>query len=521
LDQLKRNPVVLVGAGIMSATLAVMLKELDPDLHIEIYESLELAAAESTDAWNNAGTGHSAFCELNYTPMRKDGSIDISKAIHIAESFETSKEFWSFLVAKKYLGDPSSFINPVPHMSVVWGEDNATFLKKRFEAMTRHPLFSEMQFSDKITQLEKWVPLMMKSRDPKEKMAATYMEAGTDVNFGSLTRQLISCLEKKWKVRTHFLHEVKTLKKQKNGIWKVKVRDHKNHSTKSVFASFVFIGAGGKALPLLERSGIPESKGFGGFPVSGQWLICHNKKVIADHHVKAYGKAAVGTPPMSMPHLDSRIIGGEKKLLFGPFAGLTTKFLKTGSVWDLFKSIRLNNIIPLISAGIRNIPLTKYLARQVTLSPEDRLEMLRVFVPSAKLEDWKLAHAGMRVQIIKKDEEHGGGMLEFGTELVSASDGSLAALLGASPGASVSVSIMLDLLKKCFPEKINSPSWKSKLKEMIPTYALSAEDLRNQYGESRKRTATILNLNKGEPPQPGFPDSSDGYSRENDRLSRS
>ena len=489
------SDVVLIGAGIMSATLGILLKELQPDLTIDIFERLEEVAAESTDAWNNAGTGHSAYCELNYTPELPDGSIDTSKAIRIAEQFLVSRQFWSYLVEKGYLKSPQKFINKVPHMSFVIGEDNVTFLKKRYESLKDCPLFKGMKYSEDFDQLANWIPLIMEDRKRTEKVAATRMNEGTDVNFGALTRGLINHLKEMPGVRLHTAHEVRKLKHKKDGSWKIKVKNLATGEKRKVRTGFVFIGAGGGALPLLLKTGIPESKGFGGFPVSGQWLICQNPEVIEKHGAKVYGKAAVGAPPMSVPHLDTRIINGKKSLLFGPYAGFTTKFMKEGSTLDLIKSIKPANLGPMVSAGLDNISLTKYLIDQVMQSPEDRLETLRLYLPDARLEDWKLEDAGKRVQIIKEDPEEG-GVLEFGTEVVSSADGSLAALLGASPGASTSVSIMLDLFRQCFTEQLQSEEWQQKLKEMIPTYGQSIAENEELCLATRKHTAETLNLEK-------------------------
>jgi len=169
---------------------------------------------------------------------------------------------------------------------------------------------------------------------------------------------------------------------------------------------------------------------------------------------------------MSVPHLDTRVVDGKKSLLFGPYAGFTTKFLKHGSFLDLPLSVRVANIKPMLAVARDNMDLTKYLVSEVMQSMEQRLESLRRFYPEAKAEDWRLEIAGQRVQIIKKDAKKG-GVLQFGTELVSAKDGSLAALLGASPGASVTVSIMLELLERCFPEKTRT-EWATKLEEIFP-----------------------------------------------------
>jgi malate dehydrogenase (quinone) len=485
--------VILIGAGIMSATLGVLLKELEPNLSIEIYERLDIAAAESSDAWNNAGTGHSAFCELNYTPEKKDGSIETKKAVQIAEHFEVSKQFWSYLVEKGLISDPENFIRKIPHMSFVWGKKNVDYLKKRYDALQKCDLFAEMQYTEDLETVAQWAPLIMDGRKKTDKVAATKMDLGTDVNFGSLTRDMFNNLKEQSNVSIFFNHEIRDLKKNNDGNWIVKVKDLETKDKRKRVAKFVFIGAGGGSLPLLEKSDIPEGKGFGGFPVSGQWLKCTNEEIIKKHHAKVYGKAAVGAPPMSVPHLDTRMINGKQALLFGPYAGFSTKFLKNGSFLDLPKSIKFNNIRPMISAGLHNLDLTKYLIEQVRQSPEDRLEALKEYLPTAELKDWELEYAGQRVQVIKKDEKKG-GILEFGTEVVNAGDGSIAALLGASPGASTAVSIMLELLTRCFKEDLETPEWQAKIKEMIPTYGKALANDSQLCKETRTRTSRVLKI---------------------------
>ncbi|MGV0925360.1 malate dehydrogenase (quinone) [Empedobacter tilapiae] len=482
--------VVLVGAGIMSATLSILLKKINPAIKISVFEKLDKIGFESSDAFNNAGTGHSAFCELNYTPIDKDGVVNIDKAINIAKQFETSKEFWSYLVENNYVSSPEKFLRPTPHMSFVWGDDDVEFLKKRYEKLSQHPLFKDMEYSDDVSKIKEWAPLIVDGRKGNEKVAATHMNLGTDVNFGELTRQIFKGLQNKNEITLETRHEVKDLTRLSNGKWAVKVKDLKSGNNKAINADFVFIGAGGGAILMLQKSGIPESKKFGGFPVGGQWLICQNEEVIKKHHAKVYGKAKIGAPPMSVPHLDTRVIDGKQSLLFGPFATFSTKFLKYGSNCDLFKSVNPGNVGFLMNCGLNNIDLTKYLVEQVMLSKAKKVESLQEYFPEAKLEDWFEQTAGQRVQVIEKQD--GKGVLKFGTEIVTSQDGSISALLGASPGASTSVSAMLNLMKQCFPDLMKN-NWNEAIKEMIPSYG---EDLAQAelVEASRARTTKVLKI---------------------------
>lgn len=488
------NPdVILIGTGIMSATLGVLLKELQPDITIEIYERLDKPAQESSSAWNNAGTGHSAFCELNYTPQKEDGSVDVKKAIKIAEQFEVTRQFWSYLVENNKLSNPENFIHSIPHLSFVWGKNNVEFLQRRHQALIQNPLFSEMKFSDDLEQLKSWMPLLMQDRSETEDIAATKMDFGTDVDFGELTKRILDYLSKQDGVSVHYNHEVKRIKKKEDKTWRLKIKDLNSDEKIKSEAKFVFIGAGGASLLLLQEADIQEAEGYGGFPVGGQWLKCNNDDIIQKHHSKVYGKASVGAPPMSVPHLDTRIINGKKELLFGPFAGFSTKFLKNGSYLDLLDSIELDNIKPMLYAGWNNMPLTKYLIEQVMQSDENRMEALREYFPNAIMEDWELLDAGQRVQVIKKDEKEG-GTLEFGTEIITCSDGTLACLLGASPGASTAVSAMIDVLNRCFKDKMNSDAWQEKLKKMIPSFGKPLNEIPELCKAIREKTSKTLKL---------------------------
>lgn len=463
--------VLLVGGGVMSATLGMLLNKLDPKLSILMVERLEEVANESSFGWNNAGTGHAGYCELNYTPRNAEGNIEINRALSINANFEISLQFWSHLVDQGILGEPKAFINNTPHLSFVWGEENVQYLQDRQAAMSAHHLFSEMKISTDFDEISQWIPLIMNGRDNQQPVAATRVEHGADVDYGSLTQGLIKHLESQPNFTLKVNEEVEGINRKDKQSWNVHLKNKKTGKKETINSKFVFIGAGGAALPLLQAADIDESVGYGGFPVSGQWLVCKDPSIVSQHHAKVYGKAAIGAPPMSVPHLDTRIIEGEAALLFGPFAGFTTRFLKQGSSLDLFNSIQIDNLLPMMSVGAKNMDLTRYLISEAMQSKSERVETLKGYYPNCKDESWSLAQAGQRVQVIKKDE-NGRGILEFGTELVAAKDGSLAALLGASPGASVSVIAMVEVLERCFKNRLTQ-EWKDKLKEMIPSYGES------------------------------------------------
>ncbi|WP_132746173.1 malate:quinone oxidoreductase [Scopulibacillus darangshiensis] len=489
----RQTDVILIGAGVMSATLGTLLKELVPDWEITVFEKLADGGEESSNEWNNAGTGHSALCELNYTVEKPDGSVDISKAININEQFQLSRQFWSYLVNSNLLRNPRDFIMPLPHMSYVHGKQNVEFLKKRFEALSNNPLFQGMEFSDDPEKLMEWIPLMLKDRTSNEPIAATKIDTGTDVNFGALTRMMFEHLKSN-NVDINYQHSVNDIKRNSDGLWELKVKNLESGTVEHHTAKFVFIGAGGGSLHLLQKSGIPEGKHIGGFPVSGLFMVCNNPDVIEQHHAKVYGKASVGAPPMSVPHLDTRYIGNKKSLLFGPFAGFSPKFLKNGSMLDLVTSVKPDNLVTMLAAGAKNMPLTKYLVQQLMLSKEQRMEELRDFIPNAKSEDWDLVVAGQRVQVIKDTDSGGKGTLQFGTEVVTGADGSIAALLGASPGASTAVHVMLEIIQKCFPQHLKE--WEPKILEMIPSYGVSLVENPELFHEIYISTARALGLSE-------------------------
>ncbi|AQW32450.1 malate dehydrogenase (quinone) [Ralstonia syzygii subsp. celebesensis] len=490
----KKVDVLLVGGGIMSSTLGVWLHELEPDWSMMMVERLDGVAQESSNGWNNAGTGHSALAELNYTPEKSNGKIDISKAVEINEGFQVSRQFWSYQVKNGVLKNPHSFINSTPHMSFVWGDDNVRYLKKRYEALQASPLFRGMQYSDDYDQISKWVPLMMEGRDRSQKVAATWMPVGTDVNFGEITRQFVGYLQSQPNFTLSLSSEVRDIKRNADGTWRVSYVNLKTGGPQQdVDAKFLFIGAGGGALRLLQASGIPEARDFAAFPVGGSFLVTENPEIVNRHLAKAYGKASVGSPPMSVPHLDTRVLDGKRIILFGPFATFSTKFLKNGSYLDLFSSTTTHNVMPMLHVGADEFPLVQYLAGQLMLSDDDRFNALKEYFPLAKKEDWRLWQAGQRVQIIQRDEAKG-GILKLGTQIVKSKDNTIAGLLGASPGASTAAPIMLGVLETVFKDKLATPAWQQKVHQMIPTYGTKLNDNPAKVYEEWVATADVLQL---------------------------
>lgn len=495
----QETDVLLIGGGIMSATLGTYLQELEPEWSMTMVERLDGVAQESSNGWNNAGTGHSALMELNYTPKKADGSVSIEKAVDINEAFQVSRQFWAHQVQSGVLHEPHSFINTVPHMSFVWGDDNVNFLRARYTALQQSTLFRGMRYSEDHAQIKEWAPLVMEGRDPKQKVAATRTEIGTDVNYGEITRQLVASLQKKPNFALQLNTEVRGFKRNADNSWTVTVADLKNGEAEhAIKAKFVFIGAGGAALKLLQETGIPEAKDYAGFPVGGQFLVSENPDVVNNHLAKVYGQASVGAPPMSVPHIDTRILDGKRVVLFGPFATFSTKFLKNGSLWDLLSSTTTSNFMPMVNVGMDNFDLVKYLISQVMLSDDERFEALKEYYPQAKKEDWRLWQAGQRVQIIKRDEDKG-GVLRLGTEVVSDKDGTIAALLGASPGASTAAPIMLHLMEKVFKEKVASPEWQAKLKTIVPSYGTKLNGNIEATEQELQYTSGVLGLKYDKP----------------------
>lgn len=469
----------------MSATLGTLLHELQPDWKIVVVERLHDVALESSNAWNNAGTGHAALCELNYMPAGADGGVDPAKAISINEQFQQSRQLWASLVARGVLDEPSTFINSTPHMTFVRGEKDVAYLKRRYEALKTQPLFQGIEYSEDSRVINTWAPLLMQQRRKGEPFAATRVAAGTDVDFGALTRQLFAGLTQNG-VDLYTNTEVRKLRRQADGTWLANYRRALGFTPGQIRARFVFVGAGGWALRLLQGSGISEIKGYGCFPIGGQWLMTSDPAIVSKHRAKVYSQASVGAPPMSVPHLDTRVVDGQASLLFGPFATFSPKFLKNGSMWDLVRQVRPGNLASMLKVAFTNFGLIRYLVSELVKNHHRKVDSLREFVPTANDADWRLLQAGQRAQVMK------GGTLQFGTEVVAAKDGSIAGLLGASPGASTAVPIMLDLLKRCFPDRY--ASWEPTLAQLIPTYGEPLNPQPELARATMARTAAELQL---------------------------
>lgn len=501
-NHIERPDVILIGSGVMSANLGALLKRLDPQLSIQVYEVTEELAQESSHGWNNAGTGHAGICELSYTPHREaDGSVNVKKAIEVFEQFERSKLFWSYAVAEGMIENPDEFINPVPHLSFVHGPQQVDFLRARHAAMSAHHFFREMEYTTDRSTIADWAPLLLEGRAADVPIAATKMDGGTDVNFGNLSRKLLGWLARQDGCGIATSHRVVGIRRTRrlnraSQRWELDIKDLKTGEIRKNSARFVFVGAGGGSLPLLQKSGIPESKGLGGFPIGGQWLVCENPEIVKKHRAKVYGQALDAAPTMAVPHLDTRILDGTKTLLFGPFAAWTTKFLNEKGSWtDLPRSIKPDNLATLINIGIHNVELVRYLVQQGTQSMADRMEVLHIFYPAAKPEDWKLVDAGIRVQAIKKTDGEA-GIVHYGTEVITNADRTISALLGASPGASTSVHIVFEVVKTCFPHLLETDEGKGRMEAMVPTWD---EDIKlpenaNRFRELDRRANEILQL---------------------------
>jgi malate dehydrogenase (quinone) len=448
--------IVLVGAGIMSATLGTLLTRLQPDWHVTVVERLGDGGRESSHAWHNAGTGHAGLCEFNYTPRDPSGAVDASGAIRVGERFATSLRLWAHLVEQDLL--PPDFLEPVPHMGFGRGADGVAYLRARHEALRDHPLFAGLEYSDDRSVLAEWLPLMFAHRDRREPVAVTRAPQGTDVDFGLLTRHLLAAMARRGAtVRTDT--EVRALHRA-GDRWQVRLDDGT-----TLPARFVFVGAGGATLPLLRSAGLPEVRGLGGFPISGQFLRTSRPDLVAAHHAKLYGHAEPGEPTLSVPHLDRRVVAGREYLMFGPFAAFSPRFLTHGRPLDLARSLGRDNVATLLAAARDNRPTVSYLVRQLAQTRSGRLAALRRFVPSARAEDWELVTAGQRVQVLRRTAGRG-TITGFGTEVVVAGDRTLAGLLGASPGASSAAADMVDVLATCFPDRM--PGWAPHLHQTMP-----------------------------------------------------
>ena len=491
------NPdVVLIGSGVMSANLGALLRRLDPKLRIQVYEAADELAFEASNGWNNAGTGHAGICELSYTPGREpDGTVKVQKLIDIFQEFEQSLQFWAQAVSSGMIDSPKEFINPVQHISFVHGQEQVEFLRDRHAGMAAHHFFAPMEYTTDREKIGAWAPLLTEGRDPAVPIAATKMDGGTDVNFGVVSRKLLGWLANQEGCGVAAGNKVVDLKKSGAG-WDVTARETKTGKERTVRAKFVFVGAGGGSSLLLQKAGLPEAKGLGGFPIGGHWLGCDDPAIVSRHQAKVYGQNLPEAPTMAVPHLDQRILDGKKTLLFGPFAAWTTRFLhRTGSWTDLICSVKPHNLMTLLKIAATNFPLMKYLMQQGTQSMADRMKVMHIFYPNAQAKDWKLVDGGIRVQAIKKTDGEA-GIVHFGTEVLTSADKSMSALLGASPGASVSVNIVMAIIKTSFPHLLSGEEGKKRIEAIIPTYGTDyrAADKAARFGELQRQAKVALQL---------------------------
>lgn len=456
--------VIVIGAGIMGTTFAVLAKELAPELDVTILERLEGPGAGNSWVFNNAGTGHEANCELNYTPVDEE-VISVEKALKIHAQFNVAKQFWAYLVNKGAIQDPKTFINQTKHCTIV-SESAIEELRLRFKEMSAHHFFEHMQYSEDFDEIERWLPYLMEGRPRHEKMAATVIETGTDVNFGALTEQMANYAVNELGVKIEYGTHVKRVHRSPAGSWLVETERMGN--AVQYKADVLFVGAGGGAFPLLKKSHLPFRARFSGFPVGGRFLQAAITREQADQYrAKTYGKAKVGAPPMSVPHLDLRVANGQHYLLFGPFASFKPVLEKGRGFIDYLRSMRLHDLPGLLNVALEHFPLVKYLVSETFKGESSMLAELENFAPGISRKfDWKAVEAGQRVQIIKD------GDLQMGTEIIVSSDKTYGTLLGASPGASVSPEVMLRCLEQLLPAVVAGDEARQKLKDIFPEDSL-------------------------------------------------
>jgi malate dehydrogenase (quinone) len=452
--------VVIVGAGIMGTTFAVLAKEMAPDLDITILERLDSAGAGNSSAFWNAGTGHEANCELNYTPVDEE-VISVEKALKIHAQFNVAKQFWAYLVEKGVMKDPKTFINQTRHCTIV-SESAIEELRLRFSEMSAHHFFEHMRYSEDFDEIKSWIPYTMDERPRDEKMAATVVETGTDVNFGALTEQMAAHAVNDLGVRIEYGTHVKRVHKSPTGRWIIEAVTRGEPVQHR--ADVLFVGAGGGAFPLLKKSHLPFVHRFAGFPVGGRFLQAPIREDQADYYrAKTYGKAKVGAPPMSVPHLDLRVVDGKHYLLFGPFASFNLVLERGRGFLDYLRSIRLHDIPNLLNVTLEHFALVKYLVSETFKGEKSMLAELDEFAPGLSRKfDWKPINAGQRVQIIRD------GDLQMGTEILVSRDKTYGTLLGASPGASVSPEVMLRCLEQLLPAVCATKEAKEKKNRIFP-----------------------------------------------------
>lgn len=487
------SDVAIVGGGIMSATLAVMLKEVAPELSVRVLEADTELAREASDGWNNAGTGHAGLCEISYTPSRgTDGRVGIDRAVEVCEQFEHSKQFWAHAVTSGIVERADAFVRPVPHICFVEGAQDVSFLQARHAALSGHHFFRTQRLTSDPEEIRAWAPLVMEGRRPGP-VAATWSGGGTEVDYGTLARRLLGWLARQDGCSVETGCHVQAIRRDHAG-WRLAIDRGSAGDASEQRARFVFVGAGGGTLRLLQSAGLPEAAGMACFPIGGQWLICDDPAIVGRHAAKVYGTTPPSSPALGAGHLDIRWFDGRPHLLFGPFASWTTRFLtRTGRWTDLPRSLRAGNLVTLLQVAARNQSLVRYLIAEGLQGMGRRMAALRRFYPAARPEDWRLVQAGIRVQTIHAADR---GRISFSTQVFSSTDRSLAALLGASPGASVAADIALETIRSCLPDLLVSPDAQERMRRMIPTYAESLREpsAAGLFARESRRAEEILGL---------------------------
>ena len=488
------NPdVVLIGGGIMSATLAALLEVVAPQWSITVFESAagrrrrELARLEQ----RRHRPRRPVRAELHARRARRPGGPGQGR--HDQRAVPGLPPVLVAPGRAGLTGAPKEFINPVPHVSFVTGEDGRAYMRARHEALAAQPLFDGLEYSDDPAELAEWTPLMMAGRDPRQLVAATRSAAGTDVNFGALTRMLLEDAADRG-VAVHCQparHEPRPARPTAAG--RSPCRDTVTGERRTVRRPVRLRRRRRRRAAAAAEGGHPGDRRASAASRSAASSCAPAPPSWSQHQAKVYGQAAVGAPPMSVPHLDPRVIDGDHSLMFGPYAGFSPKFLKAGSMFDLPRSVKPNNLGSMLGVARTELALTRYLVNELLQSGADRHQTLRAFVPDgrrARLGDDHRRPARPGHQAGPGDRPRRAPVRHRGRRRRRRHDRRPARRL---PGASTAVSAMLDLLERCFPDRM--PAWRPALQEAIPSYGRSLADDPALLAEVRASTMQTLELN--------------------------